>query len=90
MSTMFFNPEVMAIYSSWGTDGNLVRDLCIGIPLLILGIITSFLFVKYEGKKQIKWLIYNFSIKKTDSVLLHYPFFYYLHQKFLYVLVFIW
>lgn len=51
--TMFFNPEVIDIYTSWGMGGNLVRDLCVGIPLFILGVIISFLFVRFEEKKKI-------------------------------------
>lgn len=49
--TMFFNPEVMQVYSSYGANGNLTRDLIIGILVFALGIILSYIFVKYERKK---------------------------------------
>ena len=49
--TMFFNPEVMAIYSSWGTGGNIARDLSVGIIVFILGVVLAYWFVRYERKK---------------------------------------
>lgn len=49
--TMFFNPEVMSIYSSWGAGGNVVRDVVVGIIVFIVGVVVSHLFVRYERKK---------------------------------------
>ena len=52
IATMFFNPEVMEIYSSWGAGGNIVRDLIVGIIVFIVGVILSYMFVRYERKKE--------------------------------------
>lgn len=49
--TMFFNPEVMEIYSSWA-NGELALDLSIGLVVLIIGIVISYLFVRFERKKE--------------------------------------
>ena len=49
--TMFFNPEVMSIYSSWGAGGSMLRDIIVGIIVFIVGIVLSYLFVRYERKK---------------------------------------
>ncbi len=49
--TMFFNPEVMEIYSSWA-NGGLALDLSIGLVVLIIGIVISYLFVRFERKKE--------------------------------------
>lgn len=49
--TMFFNPEVMEIYSSWA-NGGLALDLSIGLAVLIVGIVISYLFVRFERKKE--------------------------------------
>ena len=48
--TMFFNPEVMDVYSSWGASGNMARDLCVGILVFIIGVILSYWFVRFERK----------------------------------------
>ncbi len=50
--TMFFNPEVMAIYTFWTTSG-IIRDLSIGIIVFIIGLLLSYWFVKFERKKDI-------------------------------------
>lgn len=49
--TMFFNPEVMEIYSSWA-NGGLALDLSIGLVVLIIGVVISYLFVRFERKKE--------------------------------------
>ena len=49
--TMFFNSEVMEVYRSWGAGASLGLDLGLGIGLLIVGLILSFLLVRYEKNK---------------------------------------
>mgnify|MGYP005792200883 CR=1 FL=1 len=49
--TMFFNPEVVAVYSSWGSTGEIVRDLVVGVIVFVLGALLSYWFVRYERKK---------------------------------------
>lgn len=48
--TMFFNPDVCAVYEAWGTQLN-VLDLVLGLVLFLVGVIIAYLFVKYERKK---------------------------------------
>ena len=48
--TMFFNPDVCAVYESWGTQLN-VLDLVLGLVLFVVGVVIAYLFVKYERKK---------------------------------------
>ena len=51
--TMFFNPDVCAVYEDW-LDGmttlNYV-DLVLGLVLFVVGVVIAYLFVKYERKK---------------------------------------
>ncbi len=49
--TMFFNPEVMDIYSSWAAGSGFLTDIIIGVIIFIVGVALSYLFVKYERKK---------------------------------------
>ena len=49
---MFFNPEVMAIYTAWNLT-SMVRDLSIGIIVFIIGILLSYWFVRFERKKDL-------------------------------------
>lgn len=60
--TMFFNSEVIEVYRSWGAGASLGLDLGLGIGLLIVGLILSFLLVRYEKNKsknvsQVKWWV---------------------------------
>lgn len=48
--TMFFNPEIMEIYTSW-SNGGLALDISIGILVFIIGIVISYFFVRFERKK---------------------------------------
>lgn len=50
--SMFFNPEVMAIYTTW-TTANMIRDLIIGVIIFAVGIALAYWFVKFERKKDI-------------------------------------
>lgn len=51
--TMFFNPEVYAVYQNWAGGAPFVLDLCLGILLFLAGAAVSYLFVRYERKKKI-------------------------------------
>ena len=52
IATMFFNPDVCAVYAQWSSALN-VLDLTLGLVLFVLGVIAAYLFVRYErGKKQ--------------------------------------
>ena len=48
--TMFFNPEIMEIYVGWG-GGGMVLDISMGVLVFIIGIVISYLFVRFERKK---------------------------------------
>ncbi|HIZ00158.1 MAG TPA: DUF368 domain-containing protein [Firmicutes bacterium] len=49
--TMFFNPDVYAVYQSWTTNLN-VLDLSLGLVLFAVGIVAAYLFVRYERSKK--------------------------------------
>ncbi len=49
--TMFFNPDVYAVYQSWTTQLN-VLDLSLGLVLFAVGIVAAYLFVRYERRKK--------------------------------------
>lgn len=49
--TMFFNPDIYAVYQSWTTALN-VLDLTLGLVLFAVGIVVAYLFVRYERKKK--------------------------------------
>ena len=48
--TMFFNPDVYAVYKAWTTSLN-VPDLVLGCVLFAAGVAVAYLFVRYERKK---------------------------------------
>lgn len=50
--TMFFNPEVYAVYLSWGSEP-FAAQLCAGIALFFVGAALSYLFVRFERKKRL-------------------------------------
>ena len=49
--TMFFNPDVYAVYQGWTTNLN-VLDLSLGLVLFAVGIVAAYLFVRYERSKK--------------------------------------
>ena len=51
MLTMFFNPDVYAVYQGW-TQALDVLDLTLGIVLFAVGVVVAYLFVRYERKKK--------------------------------------
>ena len=50
--TMFFNPEVYAVYQNWAGGASFALDLGLGIVLFLAGVVVSYLFVRYERKKK--------------------------------------
>lgn len=48
--TMFFNPEIYAVYLSWGS-APFAAQLGLGIALFFVGAALSYVFVRYERKK---------------------------------------
>lgn len=46
--SMFFNPDIVAVYRSWDFSWSTWCDLGVGIVLFIVGIIVAYLFVRYE------------------------------------------
>lgn len=49
--TMFFNPDVFAVYQSWASGGVEVLDLVLGILLFFAGAVCAYLFVRKERNK---------------------------------------
>ena len=49
--SMLINPEIWAVYKSWGAGNNILKDLLIGLPLLAIGIVLTYLLVRYQRKK---------------------------------------
>lgn len=49
--TMFFNPDVFAVYQSWASGGVEVLDLVFGIVLFFAGVACAYLFVRKERNK---------------------------------------
>lgn len=50
--TMFFNPDVYAVYCGWAENGVVWADMISGILLFFAGAVLSFWFVRYEKKKE--------------------------------------
>ena len=46
--TMFFNPEVVSVYRSFGA--NMLLNLLVGVVVFVVGVILAYLFVRYERK----------------------------------------
>ncbi len=51
MIAVFLGSDCVDIYSSWGRDGNALRDLLIGIPALVVGFVITFALYLYDKKK---------------------------------------
>ncbi len=52
--SMFLNPEVWSVYTSWKSAGAVVFDVAIGLILLIVGIAITYLLVRYQRNKNSK------------------------------------
>lgn len=50
--TMFFNPDVYAVYKSWAAGSPFALDLSLGLALFAAGLAAAYLFVRYERKKR--------------------------------------
>lgn len=48
--TMFINPEVAEVYRAWSSAGQVARQLAIGVPLMAIGFILTYLLVRYQRK----------------------------------------
>ncbi|HBF44239.1 MAG TPA: hypothetical protein DDW16_01160, partial [Clostridiales bacterium] len=48
--TMFFNPDIYEVYSSWHKNGINVWELVIGIVLFVIGMILAYKLVLFERK----------------------------------------
>lgn len=50
--SMFFNPDTYAIYQNWANGAETMKwELPVGIILIAVGMVLSYLFVRYERKK---------------------------------------
>ncbi|MBQ8885634.1 MAG: DUF368 domain-containing protein [Clostridia bacterium] len=49
--TMFYNPEIFAVYRDWAKNGVDGLELVLGIVLFALGAVGSYLLVRYQRKK---------------------------------------
>lgn len=50
-ATMFFNPEIYAVYAAWAIDGIVVWELLLGSVLFAGGLIAAYRLVVVERKK---------------------------------------
>jgi len=48
--TMFFNPEIYAVYTAWASSGVVWWELILGIVLFALGAMLSYRLIVYERK----------------------------------------
>ena len=49
--SMFFNADILSVYTAWIADGIVIPDFVTGIVLLGVGIVLSYLLVRYQRKK---------------------------------------
>lgn len=66
--TMFLNPDIYAIYTSWKTTNEVLMSLGIGIILLSLGLVISYILVKYQRKINAKASKEQNSSEKVNEV----------------------
>ena len=66
--TMFLNPDIYAIYTSWKTTTEVLMSLGIGIILLLLGLVISYILVKYQRKVNAKASKEQNSSEKANEV----------------------
>lgn len=52
--TMFYNPDVFDVYATWKKSGIDWPDFGLGIALFIVGVISAYILVRYERKKDTK------------------------------------
>ncbi len=51
---MLFNSDIYLVYKNWSVNGVDNLDLSLGISLFAIGLVGSFMFVKYSFKKNVK------------------------------------
>ena len=49
--SMFLNGDVVKVYLSWANGSPFIVDSVVGVALLSIGIIGSYLLVRYQRKK---------------------------------------
>ena len=49
--SMFCNGDIMQTYTAWAQNGVAVLDLTLGIALFAVGVVGSYLLVRYQRKK---------------------------------------
>ena len=54
IATMFLNPDIYAVYTSWASVGETFKNLGIGLVLLAVGFVISYLLVKYQRRLDLK------------------------------------
>ena len=52
--SMFINPETWAVYHSWSTFNIALKDIIIGVILMVIGIVLTYALVKYQRKKNLE------------------------------------
>ena len=49
--SMFCNGDIIETYIAWAQNGVVVLDLCLGIVLFAVGIVSAYWLVRYQRKK---------------------------------------
>lgn len=49
--SMFYNPDIFAVYASWSENGVQAGDIALGILLFVAGAVGAYLLVRYQRKK---------------------------------------
>lgn len=49
--SMFCNGDIVEVYAGWAANGIVVTDLILGIALFFVGVVASYLLVRYQRKK---------------------------------------
>ncbi len=52
IASMFINPDMAELYALWASGGAPVLEIAIGIVLLVVGFVPSFLLTRYELKRE--------------------------------------
>jgi hypothetical protein len=48
---MFFNADILLVYANWQANGVPALELCLGLGLLVVGVVLSYALVRYELAK---------------------------------------
>ena len=49
---MFYNPDILEVYKGFAEGNGVALNVGLGVPFLAIGIICSYLFVRYERKQK--------------------------------------